>query len=311
MSARFTVVMSLCTLLVISGCGRPDRPPSQAAAPRQENPVVQPSPEPLSPQQQDALRSRVATVLLGLQSPDYETRRASFDNLSTLLIEGINDPPGKFYGGGIEGYRRVQDKFFALHPDEADSIRLGLIHLLETETRAEKAAPVGSRTEGDGEYFFSATMAVSGLHDERSIPALVGTIYSSGVDLLQFGDVALEPIVAQLKNPYALSRSKALQLAAIILESKKEAGRLSRVEGLIRESINDNAPVVRSVAIREIGCLDNRQEWVPVLEQIAKTDAAKLPGRADDGIDNDGFYPVRFEARRTLRNIENNKPCAR
>jgi hypothetical protein len=204
----------------------------------------------------------------------------------------------------------VLDRFFAQHPDQAEQVKLGLIRLLETEIEADRVASIGSRSEDDGEYVFAVTQAVSALKDERAIPALVGAISHSGVDLLQYGDKALGPVLTQLTSRDALVRSTALQIAARILETKKDEVSRARVGDMIRSSLKDPAPVVRTAATREIVCLDHRQDFVPTLEQIAKSDPTKLPGRADDGVDSDGFYPVRFNARRALRAIQNNEACS-
>jgi hypothetical protein len=66
---------------------------------------------------------------------------------------------------------------------------------------------------------------------------------------------------------------------------------------------------VRSHAVREIDCLENRDNFIAVLQQIARTDPEKFPGRADDGGEKDGFYPVRADARRVLRHVQNNEKC--
>lgn len=112
----------------------------------------------------------------------------------------------------------------------------------------------------------------------------------SGVDLLQFGDKALEPVLAQLKNSDALVRAGALRTAARILESKRDKDSVARLDGILRSSLKDPRPAVRTAAIWEIGCLENKQDYIPVLGQIAKTDTFKLPGKALDGGDGDEFF---------------------
>ena len=66
----------------------------------------------------------------------------------------------------------------------------------------------------------------------------------------------------------------------------------------------------RSHAVNEIACLDDRQDFVPVLEKLAKTDPVHWKGREHDGVDGAQFYRVRFDARRALREIQNNQPCS-
>jgi hypothetical protein len=130
------------------------------------------------------------------------------------------------------------------------------------------------------------------------------------VDLLQYGDKALGPILALRKSPDALVRAVSLEIAVRILRTKKDAVSLTREADLIRSSLKDPDPVVRTAATKETVCLDNAQDFVPALERIAKSDPADLgPGKADDGGDGDEFYPVRFNARRALREIRNKEGC--
>jgi hypothetical protein len=246
-----------------------------------------------------------------MQNADPGIREAAFDDLSELWVEGIDATQYAGDSRGVESYGNVLNRFFARHPDQAERVKLGLIRLLETENKAIaiKVAQNGSDTEDYGEHVFALTQAVSGLKDERAIPVLVEAISRSGVDLLQFGDKALGPVLAQLTSPDALVRATALEIAARILEAKKDPVSRARVGDLIRSSLKDPDAVVRGAATREILCLDNRQGFVPTLEQIAKTDPVKLPGKADDGGDGDEFYPVRYDARRTLQEIRSNRAC--
>jgi hypothetical protein len=54
--------------------------------------------------------------------------------------------------------------------------------------------------------------------------------------------------------------------------------------------------------------LDDREEFVPLLKDVAEHDPVKLAGqRPDDGGDNGEFYPGRFHARQLLRKIANHE----
>jgi hypothetical protein len=66
---------------------------------------------------------------------------------------------------------------------------------------------------------------------------------------------------------------------------------------------------VRAQAIMLIDCFDERRNFVSAMEQIAKNDPDRFPGRADDAFDGEWYYPVRVQARRVLRDIQNNKTC--
>ena len=61
--------------------------------------------------------------------------------------------------------------------------------------------------------------------------------------------------------------------------------------------------------LQKITCLPDRQDYVPSLEKIAKTDPLKLSGRALYGGDGGGFFPVRYDARRALRTIQSEGAC--
>src|SRR5208282_4797714 len=93
-------------------------------------------------------------------------------------------------------------------------------------------------------------------------------------------------------------------MSVALLQKQDRSASHARATDLIRSSLTDPDSVVRSHAVREIGCLDERQEFVPILEKIAKTDPEKHSGKALDGRDGDEFYPVRYDARRVLRDIK-------
>jgi len=94
-----------------------------------------------------------------------------------------------------------------------------------------------------------------------------------------------------------------------LLQKHDDAASQIRIRELLRTSLGDSGSVVRRKAVWEIDCLIDRQDFVPILEKIAKSDPLKLPGKALDGGDGDEFYPVRSDARRVLRHIQNNQPC--
>jgi hypothetical protein len=83
------------------------------------------------------------------------------------------------------------------------------------------------------------------------------------------------------------------------------------MKDLIQSSLRDSESIVRGEAVMLIGCLDDRQAFVPSLEEIAKNDPATLPVKADDDADGGILYPVRHHARVVLQDIQNNKTCTR
>jgi HEAT repeat protein len=101
-----------------------------------------------------------------------------------------------------------------------------------------------------------------------------------------------------------------LGLSITLLERRDDPTSRKRVLELVRSALADPASDVRSEAVREIGSLDERQEFVPILQKISKDDPEKFPRKAPDGSDAADFYPVRYDAGRVLREIRNNKICA-
>ena len=255
-----------------------------------------------------SLDSRVSDILGRMKGQDLATREAAFGEMMALISE--EDRPA-----GSSGQSHAMTVFLAQHPNQADSIKLGLIELLGSENDlfvlGKNAAP-DTYTEEDGEYHAGLITAVSSLDDERAIPALVGAMTTGGIaqrGILKYGDKALEPVLEQLKNPDGLVRATALGLSFSLLKRQNDPASLKRVTDLVRSSLTDPDTVVRRRAVREIDCLADRQEYVPTLEKIAKTDPEKRLGKALDGGDGEEFYPVRYDARRVLRDIQNNKSC--
>jgi HEAT repeat protein len=238
------------------------------------------------------------------------TKKVAFDELMAALA---SDEPDRSHSQGAIG---ALNKFIARHPDQADPVKLGLIHLLSKENHffiEGKNSPPDPYADDEISGHYSELIdAVSSLNDERAIPALVGAMTTGGMaqrGLLKYGDKALGPVLKQLKNPDALVRATALDVSVTILARNNDAASRAQAQSLIQGFLKDPAPVVRREAVREVDCFVDRQDFIPLLEQIASTDPHKLPGRADDGGDGDEFYPVRADARRVLQDIKINKAC--
>jgi hypothetical protein len=154
---------------------------------------------------------------------------------------------------------------------------------------------------------------VSSLKDERAIPALVGAMTTGGMaqqSLLKYGDKAIGVVLAQMKSPDDMVRAAALNMGIALLEQRNDPASNARIKELIQSSLADESMIVRGVAVQQIGCLEDRQDFVPMLGKIAKSDPKKLSNKqALDGGDADGFYPVRSDARQVLRDIQNNAGC--
>jgi len=263
----------------------------------------------LAAQQQTSTESpRVSDILQRMKSADSAEREKAFDEASKLLAS-------------VETSQR-----------DLDRLRLSTIQLLIAENAknnisAEEMAKLAANTscgdgtdncEGDDEsdessdYFPKLIATVASFNDERGIPALVGAMPWGGEatkTLLAYGDKALGPVLAELKSRNYPLRRSALDTGITILEIRNDVASRTRVRELIEASVNDPSPAFRSHAVQKIVCLGDRQDFVPTLERVAKTDPWKLPGKVIDGGDGGQFYPVRYEARRALRAIQGNEIC--
>lgn len=239
----------------------------------------------------------LSDVIVRLGSANPREGEVAFDDLMKQVKSGSQS-------GTLEptNTERAMATFMAAHSGQADSLKLGLIHLLN----AENAQP-------SFEYYPLVIDAVASLNDERAIPALVGAMATGGMaqrGLLKYGNKALEPVLNALKNGNnSQMRASALGTGVTILKKDSGTNSRGRINSLIESSLRDSDQSVRTKAIMLIECLPNRTSFSPALNVIAQTDPIKLPGRGDDGVETDGFYPVRLQARRVLRAIQNNEVC--
>jgi hypothetical protein len=259
-------------------------------------------------QRSTPLDSRVSDILGRLKEKDLPAREAAFGELMTLISE--EDRPAE-----ASGQSHSMTGFFSKHPNQADQVKLGLIQLLGSENNIFTTGPntiPGTHTEEDGEYYAELIDTISSLDDERAIPALVGAMTTGGMakrGILKYGDKALGPVLEQLQNPDGLVRAAALGMSISLLKNQNDPASQLRALDIIQSALTDSASVVRGHAVREIDCLADRQKFVSTLEKIARTDPEKFAGKALDGGDGEEFYPVRYDARRVLRDIQNNKSC--
>ncbi len=252
------------------------------------------------------LHLKISAMLGRMKDKHLTVREVAFADMMSLLSGNQPQPHGPTQAD-------VFSSFCTSHPEEADRVRLGLIQLLSVEDDTFIKGKPGSLTEGDGEYYAEVIDAVSSLDDERAIPALVGAMTTGGMvqrGLLKYGDKALGPMMVQLTNSDALVRATALGMTTALLERRDDSESRVRTKDLIRSFLKDPSLVVREQAVNSIDCLDDRQQFVSVLERIAKTDPDKFPGqKALDGGDGEAFYPARYAARQVLRDIKDNRTC--
>lgn len=256
-------------------------------------------------------QATVSDILQKMSSSKMDEREKAFDEGSMLLASENTAPP------------------------DIGRLRLGMIRLLTSENARDnipdeemaEVAPASScrnatdNCAGEGEdedeeaessrYMQRLIATVEGFDDERAIPALAGAVcWGDSVTkaLLALSDKGLAPVLDQLKSRNSSLRMCSLDMV-VSLEVPNHLVSQVRIKELIRSSLNDPDPVVRSSVVRAIDCRKDRQDFAPLLQQVAKTDPTKLPGKALDGGDGDEFYPVRSDARRVLRHIQNNQLC--
>jgi hypothetical protein len=263
-----------------------------------------------SGQSSSARQLQFTDILTRMQDADLHAHLTAFND---LLTYASSESP---HGTKQKSPSEILNAFIGRHPDKADQVKLTLIQLLTEENHSfieTKNPPDDSHANDDvGEYYAELVDTVSSLNDDRAIPALVGAMTTGGMaqrGVLKYGDKALTSVMEQLKSSDALVRASALGMATGILEEKKDANSHALVISLIQSSLKDPGAVVRSQAVQEIDCLDERKDFISRLQEIAKTDPLRLPGKALDGGDGNEFYPVRYDARQVLRHIKNNESC--
>ncbi len=171
--------------------------------------------------------------------------------------------------------------------------------------------------EGEGEeesdYYSVLIGFVANLNDERAIPALLGAANTGGSatrGVARFGKRALDPTLVQVKSANADLAEGALWVIRDMLEFRLVSDPEShlRIKDALRSALRSSEFGVRVSAMGAIEYLDDRDEFVPLLKEVAEHDPVKIAGqRPDDGGDNGEFYPARFDARRLLRKIANHE----
>jgi hypothetical protein len=196
---------------------------------------------------------------------------------------------------------------------EADHLRLSLFQLLATENN-DQTAPANEREgEESGEYYASLVGFVASLEDERAIPALLGASMTGGIAtraVARFGNKAVGPVTVQTRSKDAHLSEGALLVIRNMLQFQTTSDPDSqlRIKEALREALARPEEIVRETAIAAVEYLSDREEFVPVLREIAEHDPYLLDGeRSTDMQDNGQIYPVRRAARLLLRQIANHE----
>jgi len=254
----------------------------------------------LSAQQNSTTRATVSGVLDGMDSASRAEREKAFGEAGELLEADTTSAK------------------------DADRLQLGIIQLLIRENReALKASELPSSNsaseeeQGQGEdesdYYSVLVGFVANLNDVRAVPALLGAANTGGIatrGIARFGKRALDPTLVQVGSANADLAEGALWVIRDMLEFRLVSDPEShlRIKDALRAALRSSEFGVRVSAMGAIEYLDDREEFVPLLKEVAQHDPVKLAGqRPDDGGDNGEFYPARFDARRLLRKIANHE----
>jgi len=196
--------------------------------------------------------------------------------------------------------------------EDADRLRLGIIQLLDIENQDKTPARSEAEGESHGEFHAGLIGYVGHMGDERAIPALLGAAGTGGMAtraVARFGKKALDPTLARITGKDADLASDALFVLRDMLEFRliSDAESLLRIKGALRLALGSPAWQVRDGAMAAIEYLEDRQEFVPMLKELADHDPFKIPSQPKgDGTVGDHYF-VRQGAARLLLKIENHE----
>jgi len=262
-------------------------------------------------QEPNTAHPTVSSVLDGMKSATWAERQKAFGEATELAVSGKETP------------------------HDADQLRLGVIQLLikenngglkEPDNETQQGLPNTASTEssanenyGEGygedksEYYASLIGFVAGLNDERAIPALLGAANTGGMatrGVARFGKKALDPTLAQVKDPDTDLAEGALGVIREMLKMRTVSDPDShlRIKRALKSALASPDHDVRETAIFAVEYLDDREEFVPMLQDIAEHDPYKSPyNLGSKGSGEDSQYVVRRGARLLLRKIANHE----
>jgi len=254
----------------------------------------------LSAQQNTTTRATVSGVLDRMDSASRAEREKAFGEAGELLDADTTSAK------------------------DADRLQLGIIQLLIRENKealkarelpSSNSASEEEQGQGEDESDYDSVLVgfVANLNDVRAVPALLGAANTGGIatrGIARFGKRALDPTLVQVKSANDDLAEGALWVIRDMLEFRLVSDPEShlRIKDALRAALRSSEFGVRVSAMGAIEYLDDREEFVPLLKEVAQNDPVKLAGqRPDDGGDNGEFYPARFDARRLLRKIANHE----
>jgi hypothetical protein len=209
-------------------------------------------------------------------------------------------------------------------PSDVDRLRLGTIQLLVHENNGglkepDNVAPE-NYTEGYGEdkaeYYAGLISFVAELNDERAIPALLGAAGSGGMAtraVARFGKRALDPTLTQLKsqNSDLASGASFVVMQILKLHTTSDSDSHLRIKDALKSALVSPDYRTRANAMYPVEYLDDREEFVAILQDIAAHDSYKSPYYVtNEGKTVGGDYLVRRHAQLLLHKIESHEEPA-
>lgn len=202
-------------------------------------------------------------------------------------------------------------------PGEKEEITLGLIDALEVENAATKMSAIDQEndeekrwgaTEDHEQYYASLIGSVSGLGDERAIPALLAAAPTGGMatqGVARFGTKALRPVLQQSESQDFQLASGAVHVIREMLKMHTVTDPAARVQikNALRLALSHPEFEVRLSAIGAIEYLDDRDDFVSLLKQLARDDPFEMSQPNSKG-GTFAVFVVREDATRLLRKIE-------
>jgi len=253
-------------------------------------------PDAAKPQEARPEAAPIRGVLRRLSDSTWKNRRDAFYG----LIGGAQPD----IGGSVK-------ELLQNYPDEADSISLALIGLLERENAALAESARRGEKIGRGEeysdYYANVIWAVTSLKDIRSMDALIGAIATGGMvtrTLAEFAPQSVEAVLARTADPDPHVRSSTLAFLCEMLsppydEKVGTPGFRSKIKEAFLRGVKDKEGVVRAVAVRGLGALGD-PDVIPIVAHLAEHDPDHYPSRYHPG---GRRYWVRESATKALEEL--------
>jgi HEAT repeat protein len=158
--------------------------------------------------------------------------------------------------------------------------------------------------EAYGEYYVDLALFVAGLKDARSINALTKVMDVAGrisTTLAEFGDAAVQPVIAQLDSP-TLRSDAIFTLGKFVQGSRNGRSPVSpanvqTIRQLLLKFARDPSPLARESAAEALQYFKNDSEVVRTLQDLADNDPYS---RGKDLKTNTAMFPVRRAAKAAL-----------